>query len=257
MPDRTSDHSGRTESREPTGRQRLRAAMQARWSRGQAVVGVLLAVLGFAAVVQVRANDADEVFVGAREGDLIALINTLALATDRAEAEIADLRRIRDSLQDDAESTATAIAVARERADTLGILAGTLPAEGPGIRITVEAQAGELGSEQLLNGLQELRNAGAEAIEINDEVRVVAQSGLTEGPDGRLVVDGVLLDPPYVIDVIGDPHTLATALEFDGGFIEEVEAVAGSVSVEQLDTVDVTSTRRPVTPRFANPVEEE
>ncbi|HET6562323.1 MAG TPA: DUF881 domain-containing protein [Marmoricola sp.] len=257
MPDRTSDPSTRTESTEPTGRQRLRAAMHARWSRGQAVVGVLLAVLGFAAVVQVRANDADEVFVGAREGDLIALINTLALATDRAEAEIADLRRTRDSLQDDAESTATAIAVARERADTLGILAGTLPAEGPGIRITVEAQAGELGSEQLLNGLQELRNAGAEAIEINDEVRVVAQSGLTEGPDGRLAVDGVLLDPPYVIDVIGDPHTLATALEFDGGFIEEVEAVAGSVSVEQLDTVDVTSTRRPVPPRFANPVEEE
>ena len=95
----------------PTGRQRLTAAMHTRWSRGQAVVGVLLAVLGFAAVVQVRANDSDEVFVGAREGDLIALINTLALATDRAEAEIADLRRTRDSLRDDAESTATAVEV--------------------------------------------------------------------------------------------------------------------------------------------------
>jgi uncharacterized protein YlxW (UPF0749 family) len=246
-----------TEPTEPTGRQRLRATLHTRWSRAQAVVGVLLAVLGFAAVVQVRANSADEVFVGAREGDLIALINTLALATDRAEAEIADLRRTRDSLRDDAESTATALGVARGRAETLGILAGTLPAEGPGIRVTVDAQAGELGTEQLLNGLQELRNAGAEAIEMNDEVRVVAQSGLTEGEDGRLAVDGVFLEPPYVIDVIGDPHTLQTALEFDGGFIEEVEELGGTVAVEQLDTVDVTSTRRAVAPRFANPVEEE
>jgi uncharacterized protein YlxW (UPF0749 family) len=221
------------------------------------VVGVLLAVLGFAAVVQVRANDAEQVFVGAREGDLIALINTLALATDRAEEEIADLRQTRDSLLDDAESTATAVSVARERADTLGILAGTLPAQGPGIRVTVQAQEGELGTEQLLNGLQELRNAGAEAVEINDEVRVVAQSGLTEGTDGRLAVDGTVLEPPYVIDVIGDPHTLSTALEFDGGFIEKVEEVAGSVTVQQLDTVDVASTRTPDSPRFANPVEEE
>ena len=242
---------------DPTGRQRLRSALHTRWSRGQAVVGVLLAVLGFAAVVQVRANDAEQVFVGAREGDLIALINTLALATDRAEEEIADLRRTRDSLLDDAESTATAVSVARERADTLGILAGTIPAEGPGIRVTVQAQPGELGTEQLLNGLQELRNAGAEAVEMNDEVRVVAQSGLTEGADGRLAVDGVFLEPPYVVDVIGDPHTLSTALEFDGGFIEEVEEVAGSVTVQQLDSVDVTSTRTPESPRFANPVEEE
>jgi uncharacterized protein YlxW (UPF0749 family) len=252
-----ADGAGSAGAPVPTGRQRLRSALHSRWSRGQAVVGVLLAVLGFAAVVQVRANDADEVFVGAREGDLIALINTLALATDRAEEEIADLRRTRDSLQDDADSTATAVAVARERADTLGILAGTLPADGPGIRVAVEARDGELGTEQLLNGLQELRNAGAEAIEINDEVRVVAQSGLTEGADGRLAVDGVFLEPPYVIDVIGDPHTLSTALEFDGGFIEEVEEVAGSVTVQQLDAIDVTSTRRPAPPRFANPVEEE
>ena len=242
---------------EPKGRERLRSAMHSRWSRGQAVVGVLLAVLGFAAVVQVRANDADEVFVGAREGDLIALINTLALATDRAEEEIADLRRTRDSLRDDAESTATAVGVARERADTLGILAGTVPAEGPGIRVIVDARSGELGTEQLLNGLQELRNAGAEAIEMNDEVRVVAQSGLTEGTDGRLAVDGVFLDPPYVMDVIGDSHTLSTALEFDGGFIEEVEEVGGRVTVQPLDTVDVTTTRNPAPPRFAKPVDEE
>jgi uncharacterized protein YlxW (UPF0749 family) len=221
------------------------------------VVAVLLAVLGFAAVVQVRANDRDQSFVGARQSDLIALINTLALATDRAEAEIAELEDTREALQDDAEATQTAMTVARERVETLGILAGTVPAVGPGIRVTVESRTGTLGTDQLLNGLEELRNAGAEAIEINDTVRVVAQTGLVDSPTQGLLIDGDPVQAPYVIEAIGDPYTLATALAFDGGFIEEVENVDGEVDVKELDTVEIASTSRVPEPTFAEPVEQE
>ena len=241
---------------EVTGRDRLVEAMR-RPSRGQAVVAVLLAVLGFAGVVQVRANDRDQNFVGARQSDLIALINTLALATDRAEAEIAELEETRESLQDDAESTQTALTVARERVETLGILAGTVPAVGPGIRVTVESRTGTLGTDQLLNGLEELRNAGAEAIEINDTVRVVAQTGLVDSPTEGLLIDGNPIQAPYVIEAIGDPYTLATALDFDGGFVEEVENVDGEVDVEELDTVEIASTSRVPEPTFAEPVDQE
>ena len=238
------------------GRDRLVAALR-RPSRGQAVVGVLLAVVGFAGVVQVRANDQDQNFVGARQGDLIALINTLSLATDRAETEIQELEDTRNSLRDDAESTETALTVARERVETLGILAGTVPAIGSGVRITVDARAGTVGTDQLLNGLEELRNAGAEAVEINDSVRVIAQTGLVDSATEGLVVDGVPVQGPYVIEAIGDPYTLATALDFDGGFIEEVEDVGGTVQVTQLEDVEIASTTELPEPRFANPVEQE
>ena len=239
-----------------SGRDRLMAALR-RPSRGQTVVSVLLAVLGFAAVVQVRANDRDQNFVGARQSDLIALINTLALATDRAESEINELEDTREALRDDAESTQTALTVARERLETLAILAGTVPASGPGIRVRVESRSGTLGTDQLLNGLAELRNAGAEAIELNDTVRVVAQTGLVDSPAEGLLVDGNPVQSPYVLEVIGDPYTLATALDFDGGFIEEVESVGGQVQVEQLDTIEIASTARVPEPTFAEPVEQE
>ena len=241
---------------EVTGRERLTAALR-RPSRGQAVVGALLMLLGFAAVVQVRANDQDQNFVGARQNDLIALINTLALATDRAEAEIVELERTRDALRDDAEATQTAVTVARQRVETLGILAGTLPATGPGVRVTVEARSGTIGTDQLLNGLEELRNAGAEAIEINDTVRVVAQTGLVDSPAEGLVVGGTPVQPPYVVEAVGDPYTLATALDFDGGFIEEVESVGGQVRVEQLDEIEIASVVAPPVLTFAKPVEQE
>lgn len=258
MPDPRPDDrpDPRPDATPVSGRDRLLSALR-RPSRGQTVVGVLLAVLGFAAVVQVRANDRDQSFVGARQSDLIALINTLSLATDRAESEISELEQTRESLRDDAESSETALAVARERLETLGILAGTVPAVGPGIRVRVQSRTGTLGADQLLNGLEELRNAGAEAIELNDTVRIVAQTGLVDSPTEGLLVDGTPVQSPYVLEVIGDPYTLATALDFDGGFIEEVESVDGEVEVEELDTVEIASTSRLPEPTFAEPVEQE
>ena len=102
------------------------------------------------------------------------------------------------------------------------MLAGTVPATGPGIRITVEDPQGDLSLNHLLDGIEELRNAGVEAIEINDRVRVIAQTSFEDDPDG-IRVDGVVLKPPYVIDAIGNPDTLAGALEFQDGFTDDVE----------------------------------
>jgi len=236
------------------GRDRLAAALRTPWSRGQAVAGVLLAVLGFSAAVQVRAAGADDDFTGARQAELIALINGLAAETDRAEQEIRELQATRDNLRDDAEATRTALALAREQAETLGILAGTISAEGEGVRITVDPGDGEIGTDQLLNGLQELRDAGAEAIELNDRVRVVAQTGLQDSPEG-LLVGGVPLRPPYVLDVIGAPETLASAVDFSGGFRDTVEAVGGTLEVERPGRVEVGTTRQLPENRFAEPVE--
>ncbi len=241
----------------PSGRRRLLSALTAPPSRGQVIGGVLLAVLGFAAAVQVRATGQDDNFAGARQADLIALINSLALATDRADSQLTELRRTRDSLASDTEATRTALALARQRAATLQILAGTVPAVGPGIRVTVEARDGDIGTDQLLNGLQELRDSGAEAIEINDSVRVVVDTAIEDTPTRGLVVGGQRLEPPYVIDAIGDPDTLASALTFPGGFIVEVGQVGGRVEVKKTRTVEIASTQKLPTTRYAEPVPQE
>lgn len=235
------------------GRARLLAALRRPGSRGQAVAALLLAALGFAAVVQVQANDKDDAYIGARQGDLIQYINSLSLASDRAETQITALQETRDSLGNDTDARRTALALARKQADTLGILAGTLPAEGQGVRVTVSDKSTGVGTNQLIDGLQELRDAGAEVIEFNDTVRVVAQTSLQDTTGGGVVVDTVPLKPPYVIDAIGDPQTLATALDFTGGFISEVRGVGGTVTVERLETVEIASVRRVGTPRYAEP----
>jgi uncharacterized protein YlxW (UPF0749 family) len=135
------------------------------------------------------------------------------------------------------------------------VLAGTVPVTGPGLRITVQSSSGEVGTDQLLNGLEELRNAGAEAIEINDDVRVVAQTGISDAAGTGLFVDGVRVSPPYVVDVIGNPETMATALGLT--FTEDVKAVGGTVDVRKPDEVEIASTHQVTPMRFAAPEDQE
>jgi uncharacterized protein YlxW (UPF0749 family) len=237
---------------DPAG-QRLRRAL-VHPSRGQAVVAVLLFVLGAGAVTQLRLVGDDDPYAGMRQPELIQVLNGLNAASRRAEREIDDLERTRDALRSRTERRQTALEQARQELTALGILAGTLPATGPGIRITIEVEDGTLTTNQLLDGIQELRDAGAEAMEINDSVRVVAQTSFDDGIDG-LEVDGALLTSPYVIDVIGDPDTLATALGIPGGFKEDVTEGGGEFTIEKLDEVEVSVLRTPAEPRFAKPVE--
>jgi uncharacterized protein YlxW (UPF0749 family) len=236
------------------GRKRLLGAARSAPSRAQLVAAVLLAVLGFAAVVQVQSNDRDEQYLGARQGDLVALINNLSLAAQRTETQIAQLQRTRESLQSDTQAKKTAISRANEQLVELGILAGTIRATGPGIEVTVTDPSGGIGTDQILNGIEELRDAGAEAMQLNGKVRLVAQSWVSDDPNGGLLVDGVHLSPPYVLDVIGDPHTLATALKFSGGFVDEVHQQGGVVVTRQSNQVEVDSLVKPKTPVYAIPV---
>jgi uncharacterized protein YlxW (UPF0749 family) len=235
----------------------LRDLLHTRPTRGQLVTAVLLAVLGLAATVQVRDNTSGDDLTGARQADLIALLNSLTLATDRARTEIERLTDTRDDLSGSARDSRALLEDAREQEQVWAILAGTVPVVGPGVRVTIES-ADQVGTDQIVNGLQELRDAGAEAIEINDRVRVVAQTAVSGAPGGGgLLIGGEALEPPYVVDAIGDPPTLATALDFYGGFISGVEDVGGRVTVDEQDSVEIASVRQAPPLRYAEPVPQE
>jgi uncharacterized protein YlxW (UPF0749 family) len=240
------------------GRDRLFTSVSRPGTRGQITAAVLLAVVGFAGVVQVQSNQRDDDYEGMREEDLVQLLNSLASASQRAENDIAQLEQTRSSLRSDTDSRQAVLEQARQRAAVLGILAGTLPAVGPGIVVTVEDPEQKVGIDQMLNGIQELRDSGAEAMEINNTVRVVSQTALEDGDEG-IVVDGTELAPPYMIEVIGDSHTLSQALNFTGGFVEDIQGptVGGSVVIEQSSNVEVAALAVPRQPEYADPVEPE
>lgn len=236
----------------PSGVERLRRSLL-RPSRGQAVVAVLVGVLAFAAVTQVRLANQDDTYANLREGELIQALNGLQAASRQAERDITELESTRDQLRSSSQARTAALEQAQQQLETLAVLAGTVPATGPGIEVTVQDPQGALTLNNLLDGIEELRNAGVEALEINDRVRVIAQTSFEDSADG-IRVDGVLLEAPYVIDAIGNPATLAGALEIPDGFTSDVEEDGGTVVSDQRDRIEVTVTRTPREPRYAEPV---
>jgi uncharacterized protein YlxW (UPF0749 family) len=261
MPENTTPPDGADEGTARTDRraapERMRDALRPRVSRAQALVGALLAVLGFLAMLQIRSEDAaDQDLAGARREDLLQLLDSLDAAATRARAEIADLEERRRDLRSSADSRRSAVTEAREQVETLGLLAGTLPARGPGVVIRIRDPEGAIGASTLLNALEELRDAGAEAIEINDSVRVVAQSALVDA-DGGVAVGSTVVQPPYVIEAIGEPHTLREAVLFPGGLQDEVERLQGGVRVSVADGLEITSLYPRPAPEFATPAAED
>jgi uncharacterized protein YlxW (UPF0749 family) len=129
----------------------------------------------------------------------------------------------------------------RRRADGLAILAGTVPATGPGIVVTLRDPSGSaVDGALLLDTVQELRDAGAEAIQIGDQ-RVIVSTWFGE-ERGDVVVSGVPVTTPVVVTAIGDPDTMATALEIPGGIADTVRTAGGDIDVATSDAVDVTAT---------------
>ena len=234
---------------EPTAYHRIRRALL-HPGRGQVSAALLLVVLGIAGVTQVRIAGSDDDYAGMRQADLVQALNGLQAASRRNEQDIRNLQDTRDSLKDNNEKTATALKQARDELAALGVLAGTVTATGPGVRITVTLPKGRVSLNNLLDGIEELRDAGAEAMEINDAVRVVAQTSFESAGDG-INIDGRVLTPPFVIDAIGDADSLATALNFPGGFSDDIKLDGGRVRIAKSRKIQVTVLRRAPAPRYA------
>jgi uncharacterized protein YlxW (UPF0749 family) len=244
-----SDESG-------IGRARLLAALRAKPSRGQLVAGVLCALLGFAVAVQVRANQ-DAGLSGLRQTDLVRILDDVTERASRLQAEARDLEDTKAKVSGGSSGSLAALEEARQRSQTLGILAGTLAAEGPGIELTISDPEGKVGADVLLDTLQELRDAGGEAFEIGAvsgaRVRVIASTYISDGDNGGIVVDGVALRSPYRITVIGDARTLAGALDIPGGVLDVLGQSKAQGTVTQRAVVAIHSLRPTPTPQYARP----
>jgi uncharacterized protein YlxW (UPF0749 family) len=202
--------------------------------RGQVIAALMLFVVGLGGVMQIRVNRADDAYTNARREDLIQLLDGLGSESRRLESEIAELERTRAELQSGADTEQVAREEARQRAQELSILAGTVPAQGPGIRMRIADPAGRVTADVLLDAVEEMRDAGAEVIEVNDTIRVVASTWF--GTDGSgLVIDGRPVSSPITLEVIGDPHSLEEAARFRGGMVSEITGpkIGGQVQIEQ------------------------
>jgi uncharacterized protein YlxW (UPF0749 family) len=232
-----------------TGRQRLVAGLwPPRVTRAQLIVAVLLFILGLGLAIQVRSTSDNSALRGARQEDLVRILDELDDRTQRLEDEKRRLEDQRTELVNSSDQAEEARKQTLEKERQLGILAGTVAAQGPGITLTI-ANAGAVEPDMLLDAVQELRAAGAEAIQVND-VRVVADSYIS-GEAGDIEVDGRDIAAPYRFKVIGKPQDLEPALNIPGGVVQTLEKEQATATVTRSEKIVVDALRPAERPDYA------
>ncbi|MDX5318632.1 MAG: DUF881 domain-containing protein, partial [Actinomycetes bacterium] len=201
---------------EHKGRERLRELLRARASRTQVVVALLVALVGFSAATQIRQDEADSLD-RLTQTELVRLLDEIGTRIDDLSAERDSLRAELAELRTGVTSQEAARAAAEQQVLVRSIQAGVVPVHGPGIVVTIEDPRGVVRAQSLVTLIEELRNAGAEAIQLNS-IRISTRSWVVQAEEG-VEVDGLALAPPYRVTAIGSPDSLSVALEMPGGVL--------------------------------------
>lgn len=175
---------------------------------------------------------------------------------ERYEQTYEDLQRSEEKLEEKREAATNNNDVSstlQKRLKTLNSLIGSIDVKGNGIIITVadnqsvtNENIGVLDNisnylihdSDLLNIVNELKNAGAEAISINDE-RIINTTAIT--CDGNVVlINGNKVSSPFQIKAIGSQETILGALQRTGGYLATQLKPYGLItSVERKSNITI------------------
>ncbi|MEV1072626.1 DUF881 domain-containing protein [Micromonospora parva] len=233
-------------------------AGRSRWSTAGVMIAALLALLGFTLVVQLKTTSTDPTLGATRQEDLVRILSDLDARENRLQQDIRALEDSQRQLRSGEQGRQAALDEATRRADELGILAGTLPAVGPGLTVRFDSGVKPISANRVLDAVQELRGAGAEAMQISGgdraTVRIIASTYFLDGDNGSLMVEGRRLTGPYTITVIGDPATMRTALNIPGGVVASVRGDGGNVTFGEREVAEVSALHVPIKLEHARPV---
>ena len=113
---------------------------------------------------------------------------------------------------------------------------------------------GDLDAIALNDLVNELRNAGAEAIAV-DKVRITARSVATQGPRS-LEIDGVDVGRSFTLRAIGSPDGLLGAMQRPGGIISQLKLfISATIQISQAEAVELPASKASLLPVTGKPIE--
>jgi uncharacterized protein YlxW (UPF0749 family) len=215
----------------------------------QLLLTAICLVLGLLLVVQLRSQRDVRQAAGNAEWEFVVaeLIESNARLRDEigmVQVQLAELH--------DLERGGVVLESLVDEVNHLRIANGLVEVSGPGVELEIVGPVSVLDLHDLIN---ELRNAGAEALVLNGQ-RLVASSAIST--DGEHVtVDGLPILAPYRLEAIGEAHTLDVALTRPGGLVDLLHQTPQGIliAVSQREKVTLPVYGQPMRFVYAEPVE--
>lgn len=140
----------------------------------------------------------------------------------------------------------------KEELNRYEVLAGYTDVEGEGIEITIknnketDQYSGiNYNYDLFLSMINKLNSAQVNAISINGE-RIINDSYFTLKQE-KLYLNDIEIKEPYIIKAIGNPDTLASALQIKYGIVWEMEKYYSlNINIEKKDNVKINAYSRKI-----------
>lgn len=215
---------------------------------------VLFLIVGLAITTTVRSRVADPL-AGLNEDQLVSILADLGQREEELLTERVELENALNELSDAADAQEAARVASQQTNLRADVAAGVVPVEGPGVTMRVSGAADAIPISVFVTTLAELRNAGAEAIAVND-VRLNGRAWFSMEASGQIVASGTPINPPYVWRAIGDGGTLSVALEIRGGSAPQFRAYGATVDTQIEESLTINAVSPPFTPQWAATAED-
>jgi len=230
-------------------------------------IAIVCSILAFCITWQfksVRLNQGQGTISGLRSAELQTMYQK---EKEKNEALLNDYLRVTSDLEkykDAANDTNATTKLLKAQLDNAEILSGMKEVTGEGLIVKMNdskfASQTEyqdniyiLHDSDILLVVNELRDAGAEAISINGE-RLTALSEI-RCVGSVLSVNNVRIATPFIINAIGDSETLESALLFRGGVVSELASYGFEFDIKKSTSVTVPAYKGAISFKYASQTE--
>jgi uncharacterized protein YlxW (UPF0749 family) len=231
----------------------------------QVTLGVALLGLGFLVAAQLASEGPRVRYTTQERSPLVETATDLQTDQESLKATILDLRTRIQAAEHAGQGSAALVKDLNDQLQSARIAAGLIPLTGSGIVLQIEDSQEpadpEGNMQDLLVGARDLRTiveemwqAGAEAVAVNGERMTPTTAVIDIGPS--ILVNSAYLAGPYQVTAIG-PDDLYARLSASPGFVDFLRARAEAwglrVSIAEPESVDMPAFAGTVTLRYARP----
>lgn len=173
-----------------------------------------------------------------RESELRTALAEWKTKYEEIATQLEDINQRIEGYNKTIEDNEAASELIDEELTESNILVGKTDVYGEGVVVTLSDGTKKVTTSDLINLVNELRYAGAEAIAIN-EIRVLAMTDIIDMADySYIMVNLQRLQGPYVVKAIGDKDYMSTVLQLKGsGFIDTTTGI--NVNLEAKNRVNI------------------
>jgi len=207
-------------------------------------IGIMCFLLMYVTFIQLKTVEITDVTAikNMRETELRTALSDWKTKYEEVNKKLEETKVKVNEYKEKVNNNQEASELLQKELNQLNMLVGKTNVVGEGIIVTLTDGNDEsyktISAYDLMNLVNELRLAGAEAISINDE-RIITLTDIVDVNNSFVVISGQRIVSPYVVKVIGNQMYLESALITKNGYVDTLKASEKSVTIEKSKSVTI------------------